>query len=137
VKPLVVVDAANVIGSRPDGWWRDRGAAAKRLLAKLAGSPLSDDSELVVILEGKAREGAGEGLVDGVRVEHADHSGDDKVVDVVEDAMHASPGRPVTVVTSDRGLRERVSALGAQSVGAHWLWGRVDDTGSRQPPNGP
>jgi selenocysteine lyase/cysteine desulfurase len=32
----LLVDAANVVGSRPDGWWRDRAGATARLLARLA-----------------------------------------------------------------------------------------------------
>ncbi len=32
----LIVDGANVIGSRPDGWWRDRGGAAMRLRDQLA-----------------------------------------------------------------------------------------------------
>jgi len=137
VKPLIVVDAANVIGSRPDGWWRDRAAAARRLVANLADSRLPDEGEIVVVVEGKAREGVAEGRLDGVRVEHAPGSGDDRVVAVVEDAVRASPGRPITVVTSDRGLRERVNALGAQAVGARWLWERLGQTKPPTSPTGP
>ncbi|MBF9131576.1 hypothetical protein I0C86_21795, partial [Plantactinospora sp. S1510] len=35
-EPLLVVDAANVVGSKPDGWWRDRAAATARLRDRLA-----------------------------------------------------------------------------------------------------
>src|SRR5262249_37128332 len=68
--PLVVVDGANVVGSRPDGWWRARPAAARRLLATLtAGVPLA--GEVVLVLEGAARAGVPAGRVEGVRVVHA------------------------------------------------------------------
>ena len=33
----IIVDGANVVGSRPDGWWRDRAGAAVRLHDNLAG----------------------------------------------------------------------------------------------------
>lgn len=33
----LVVDVANVLGARPDGWWKDRAGATSRLLARLAG----------------------------------------------------------------------------------------------------
>jgi len=37
LSPLtILVDGANVVGSRPDGWWRDRAAAASRLRRELA-----------------------------------------------------------------------------------------------------
>ena len=55
----LVVDAANVVGSRPDGWWRDRPGAAARLVAALAAALRSGalTSPVTVILEGAARAG--------------------------------------------------------------------------------
>ena len=114
---LLVVDAANVVGSKPDGWWRDRAGAAVRLrdaLRKVNSEGLSDlpaPIEVVLVVEGKARETApGE----GVRVERAPGSGDDKIVELV---AAEGAGRRVVVVTADRGLRERVTALGAEVRG--------------------
>jgi hypothetical protein len=121
--PLVVVDGANVVGSRPDGWWRDRPGAAARLAERLAaGIPLPGD--VVLVLEGAARRGVPAGPSAGLRVVHADGSGDDAIVDVVA----AAGDRPVTVVTSDRGLRARVAALGAATTGPRAL-----DAGSAAP----
>ncbi len=113
---LVVVDAANVVGSVPDGWWRDRAGANARLrdaLALLDPAHLTGGraAELVLVVEGAA---AGIAPVPGVRVVAAPASGDDTVVDVV--AGEAS-GRDCVVVTADRGLRERVARLGARVVG--------------------
>ena len=116
--PLVVVDVANVIGSRPDGWWRDRAGAAARLRDELAGAPVGDLTppvDLLLVVEGRA---SGVGPVDGVDVVSAPGSGDDAIVDVVR--AHA-PDRQVIVVTADRGLRERVTALGATTRGPRWL----------------
>lgn len=118
--PLVVVDAANVVGSVPDGWWRDRHGAAERLrdallpyaetgLPGLAEPPL----ELVLVVEGAAR---GVRSVPGVRVEAAEGSGDDHIVALVA-AEREATGRPCVVVTADRGLRARVQALGAEITG--------------------
>jgi hypothetical protein len=116
IAPLVIIDAANVMGSRPDGWWRDRAGAARRLIAELAASaPPGQDT--VVVLEGAARRGADPGPTDGVEVVHARGSGDDEIVRLVSGALAADPGRAVTVVTADRGLRERVTALGASVAG--------------------
>jgi hypothetical protein len=125
---LVVVDAANVVGSRPDGWWRDRAGAARRLIAKLTEyQARAEEVELVVVLEGAAR-AAVDGEPAAVRVVAADGSGDDAIVAAVAAARGGSGGneRVVIVVTADRGLRERAEALGASTVGPRWLWERID-----------
>nr|WP_037960353.1 NTP pyrophosphohydrolase [Streptomyces violens] len=118
VMTTLIVDGANVVGSVPDGWWHDRRGAAERLRDGLvaygeSGLPgLADPPvELVLVVEGAAR---GVASVDGVRVESADGSGDDRIVELVA----ARPeGRPCVVVTADRGLRARVEALGARVTG--------------------
>ncbi|MER6710686.1 MULTISPECIES: NTP pyrophosphohydrolase [unclassified Streptomyces] len=110
---LVVVDAANVVGSVPDGWWRDRRGAAERLRDRLAadGVPGQDGPvEVVLVVEGAAR---GVESVPGVRVSSAPGSGDDHIVEVVAEAG----ARPVLVVTADRELRRRVAELGAEVAG--------------------
>ncbi|MFD5745476.1 NTP pyrophosphohydrolase [Streptomyces massasporeus] len=113
VPVLVVVDAANVVGSVPDGWWRDRRGAAERLRDRLAseGVPaVSGPVEIVLVVEGAAR---GVESVPGVRVSSAEGSGDDHIVEVV-----ASAGdRSVLVITADRELRRRVGELGADVAG--------------------
>ncbi|MFC8079619.1 NTP pyrophosphohydrolase [Streptomyces sp. NPDC057307] len=115
---LLIVDGANVVGSVPDGWWRDRRAAAERLrdrLVPLAGDGLPDAGipgplELVLVVEGQAR---GVESVPGVRVESAPGSGDDLIAELAAGA----DGRPCVVVTADRELRRRVEAYGARTVG--------------------
>lgn len=120
---LIVVDAANVVGARPDGWWRDRAGAARRLLMRLSTleQDLAQSAEVVVVLEGAAKAAASEKF-EGVRVVLADGSGDDAIVDVVAAATEADT---ITVVTADRGLRDRIEALGAESVGPRWLLDRI------------
>jgi hypothetical protein len=120
-EPLLVVDAANVVGSRPDGWWRDRAGATARLRDALApiartGLPgLPPPVDVLLVVEGAAR---GVPASDGVRVLAAAGSGDDAIVEVVR----AEADRPVrVVVTADRELRERVTALGAEVRGPRWL----------------
>ncbi|WP_280267990.1 hypothetical protein [Nocardia wallacei] len=117
--PLIVVDAANVVGSRPDGWWRDRAGAARRLLAALSGAA-ERFGEIVVVLEGAAK-AAGDSESGDLRVVSAEGSGDDAIVAVV-----AAAEPPITVVTADRGLRARVEALGARTVGPRWLLDRLE-----------
>ncbi|MER6621267.1 NTP pyrophosphohydrolase [Streptomyces sp. NPDC000931] len=110
---LVIVDAANVVGSVPDGWWRDRRGAAERLRDRLAADGLPGRSgpvEIVLVVEGAAR---GVESVPGVRVESAPGSGDDHVVALAAGAAD----RPVLVVTADRELRRRVTAVGAEVAG--------------------
>ena len=119
---MLIVDAANVVGARPDGWWCDRAGAAQRLLTALSRMVSDDGTDVVLVLEGAARKGAVGGLVDGVRVVHAAGSGDDAIVGIVTAAIASGP---VTVVTADRGLRERVRALGAETMGPRTLWERL------------
>lgn len=122
---VVVVDAANVVGSRPDGWWRDRAGATTRLRDHLAG--LARDGldaadvdlpggrwhpELVLVTEGAAN---GVPAVPGVDVVAAPGGGDDTIVDVV--ARLTGPATTVAVATADRALGERVRALGARTLG--------------------
>ncbi|MFD7108907.1 NTP pyrophosphohydrolase [Streptomyces microflavus] len=114
---LVIVDGANVVGSVPDGWWRDRHGAAVRLRDALVpyatdGLPgLHGPVELVLVVEGAAR---GVASVAGVRVDSAPGSGDDLIAEL---AAAAAPERECVVVTADRGLRQRVEAYGARCVG--------------------
>jgi hypothetical protein len=126
VQPLLVVDAANVVGSVPDGWWRDRAGAAERLrdmLATVAAEGLPDfpgPVEVVLVVEGKARDISS---IPGVRVIAAQRSGDDEIVDLVS---REGAGRTPVVVTADRALRDRVAALGARVVGPRALPRRTE-----------
>ncbi|MFF8606262.1 NTP pyrophosphohydrolase [Streptomyces sp. NPDC015346] len=114
--PLLIVDGANVVGSVPDGWWRDRRGAAERLRDRLVTGPALEGGpfEVVLVVEGAAR---GVASVPGVRVEEAPGSGDDLIVELARNAA----GRPCLVVTADRELRHRVSEHGARCVGPRAL----------------
>ncbi|KOV60085.1 NTP pyrophosphohydrolase [Streptomyces sp. NRRL WC-3618] len=113
---LVIVDAANVVGSVPDGWWQDRRGAAERLRDRLVayaegGLPgRAGPLEIVLVVEGAAR---GVASVPGVRAVSAPGSGDDRMVELVAEAGD----RDVLVVTADRELRRRVAELGAEVTG--------------------
>lgn len=117
-----MVDGANVVGSRPDGWWRDRAGAAARLHAQLLHLPW--DGPVVLVLEGRARPGVPAGLADGVRTVHSPGIGDDTIADGV--ATLRQQGIAVVVVTADRGLRDRVTASGADVRGPGWLRDQLD-----------
>jgi hypothetical protein len=115
--PLVIVDAANVVGSVPDGWWRDRFGATERLRDKLATLPsaglpsLEPPLDVVMVVEGKARNVPPS---DTIRVVSAPGSGDDAIVELVRAEC---ADRSCVVVTADRGLRSRVTSLGASVLG--------------------
>ena len=120
---MLLVDAANVVGSRPDGWWRDRAGAAgglvDRLRAAVALGALTPP--VVVVLEGAARPGSTENDVGGVQVVHAPGEGDDTLVVVATDASGA-----VLLVSADRALGERCRAVGADVVGPGWLLDQLE-----------
>jgi predicted RNA-binding protein with PIN domain len=115
----VIVDGNNVIGSRPDGWWRDRPGAAHRLIEQLQARAANTGERIAVVLDGRPMHEFPEGVHDGVLVAYAQRAGrdaaDDRIVDEVE--RDADPSS-LTVVTSDRALAERVRALGAAVEGA-------------------
>ena len=131
----VIVDAANVIGSRPDGWWRDRAGAARRLvsgLGVLARGGLSEVPaelgfpaparwfpELAVVLEGQARGAVA--AETGVRIVNAPGSGDDTIA-----GLAAETAGQRLVVTADRELRGRCEAAGADVTGPRWLLGQLE-----------
>ena len=117
---VLIVDAANVVGSRPDGWWRDRAGATARLRDRLTGiaaaglADVAPPVRVVLVVEGAAR---GVPAVPGVAVVAAPGSGDDTIVEVVR----AYPGRRRVVVTADRLLGVRVRAEDAEVRGPRWL----------------
>jgi hypothetical protein len=122
---VLLVDAANVVGSRPDGWWRDRAGATARLLRRLAsltgrelpapGGGRVVCAEVVAVVEGAAR---GVDAPDGVTLVRAEGSGDDALAAVA--ARLVAEGREQLVVTADRGLRARLPD-GVPVTGPGWL----------------
>lgn len=146
----LIVDGANVMGSRPDGWWRDRAGAASRLRAQLEplvttgvpalrGDPaggLGDPvglagrsavlrmtwlPDIVLVVEGAARPAASEDSTGQVRVLAAPGSGDDTIAEL---AAHTAGRR--LVVTADRELQRRCLTAGAEIAGPGWLLGLID-----------
>lgn len=145
----LIVDAANVVGARPDGWWKDRTAASTRLMTSLAelvgatiAAPSRDDAtspanadsdlnpaspvdewtleEITVVLEGQAKAAPD---VDFLTVVRADGEGDDTLAELA----HALPRAEVRLVmaTSDKGLRARLPDH-VDCVGSGWLRRTLD-----------
>ena len=115
---MLLIDAANVVGSRPTGWWRDRPGAARELTARVRQAAAAGTLRppVVLVLEGQAKQGVEEGLADGVEVVHAAGSRDDTLA-----TLAATSDQPVVLVSADRELAERARRSGAEVVGPTWL----------------
>jgi predicted RNA-binding protein with PIN domain len=123
----VLVDGNNVIGARPDGWWRDRPGAAARLLARLQCLAASGGPVVEVVFDVAPR-GVDDGVHEGVHVHSATRRGrdaaDDRIVELV-----AARGTAVEVVTSDRGLAARVRGADVVVTGAGTFLARLEEHG--------
>lgn len=122
---IVVVDVANVMGSRPDGWWKNRAAAATKLVAGMPalvgrtvsapdGTPMSIE-QVVAVVEGAAKSIRPPA---GVIVVRAPKDGDRTIVSAAQDYVRIAAH--VLVVTADRGLRERLPDR-VDVAGPDWL----------------
>lgn len=127
---VLIVDAANVVGTTPDGWWQDRPGATARLRDRLAvlarigipapelGLPQSNQwywwPRVVLVVEGQARETAS---TDEVAVIAAEDDGDSEIVSTVRELRQRSPLDHVVVATADRALRRRAEAEGSGVLG--------------------
>ena len=127
----LVVDGMNVIGSRPDGWWRDRAGAQRRLVGELDAWAASNRSDgVIVVFDGRPtrdegdRRDAEEGEVEVRFAPGGPNAADAAIVALVE--KERDPGA-VTVVTSDRALADSVRALGATVEGVAAFRRRLSD----------
>ncbi len=106
-----VIDAMNVIGSRPDGWWRDRAGAIERLAAQLERWAERHGERVTVVLEQRPRRPL---PVSAVAVEWAPQPGRDAADREIVRRLGEWVGEgEVTVVTSDRDLAAQARAAGA------------------------
>jgi len=110
-----LVDGMNVIGSRPDGWWRDRRGAQRALVEQLRAFAGEGGHEVTVVFDGSPY--AVEGPTGGVRVLFASRTGRDAADDDIA-ALARRDATALTVVTSDADLAARVKAHGAEVAGA-------------------
>ena len=118
------VDAMNVIGSRPDGWWKDKDAAMAGLVAGLELLADADGDEITVVFERRPRPPVESELVE---VAHApvreQDAADNEIVRRI--GLEADPGS-ITVYTSDKRLAGRVKAIGASVESASALRRRLE-----------
>jgi predicted RNA-binding protein with PIN domain len=130
VAGTVIVDGNNVMGAAADGWWRDRPAAVRRLLARLqcyaraAGDPVA-----VVLVLDVPQADLPEGVVEGVTVRYATRRGRDAADDRIRELLDEGCAAPIVVATSDRALAADIRARGADVVGARTFLTRLDNAG--------
>lgn len=119
---VLVVDGANVVGARPDGWWKDRAGAARRLHERLLVADIEYD-DVVLVLEGAAKGGVRAGRDAHVTTVHAPRDGDSAIVAQARKAVDG--GDRVVVITADRALDARVHGVGATTLSPSWLLDRL------------
>ena len=120
-----IVDAMNVIGTRPDGWWKDLDGAMGRLATELEGFATAERADVTVVFD---KEPLDLPPVEHITVATASkrgrNAGDHEIVALVSgDEDPAS----IQVVTSDRELRDRVTSLGATVVSSGTFRRRLDE----------
>ena len=124
IEETIVVDVANVMGARADGWWKDRAGAAARLCGEVAAlASRSPRRYYVLVLEGQSRRAADSDLAQSLMdsavfasLVIARGSGDDTITRIA-----AELGKWCTIVTADRELRQRCTRAGAAVTGPRWL----------------
>jgi predicted RNA-binding protein with PIN domain len=124
----LVVDAMNVIGSRPTGWWRDRPGAIRRLARSLQALAEAENQPITIVIDGRPLAGLAEGAHGCLYVLYASRSkrgaADDRIVEFVT----AGPDPAgLEVVTADRELIDRVRRLGASVSSPGRLLRRLDE----------
>jgi uncharacterized protein YaiI (UPF0178 family) len=112
----LVVDAMNVIGSRPDGWWRDRDGALRRLVDRLDRHARRHGVVMIAVADGRPPADLPPGRHGAVDLYFARRGGpdaaDDRIVELLDAGLDDA-----TVVTADADLRERVRARGHEVLG--------------------
>jgi predicted RNA-binding protein with PIN domain len=121
----VLVDALNVIGSRPTGWWRDRPGAIRSLVSRLRKYAERRHAAVTVVIDGRPLPDLPEGPYGPLEVSYARRPGrnaaDDRIVELL-----AERGGHAAVTTADRNLRERVEAMGVRTIGPRQLLQELD-----------
>lgn len=120
----LIVDGMNVLGSRPDGWWRDRPAAMEAMARRLDAYAGREGITAIVVFDGHEHERVS-GAVTGIEVRFAPGGRDAADREIVR-IIRADPSpETFTAVSSDRRLRAAVKAAGARSVPAGDLLRRL------------
>jgi predicted RNA-binding protein with PIN domain len=115
----------NVVGSTPDGWWRDRRGAMRRLVGSLGAFASEAGEPVTVVFDGRPFELASDDIEVVFAPTRGRNAADDEIVRMVEDAPDPES---ITVVTSDRELAERIRAIGADVAPARAFRARLEGT---------
>ncbi len=119
-----IVDGMNVIGTRPDGWWKDRDAAMLRLVDLLERWAAAEGEDVVVVFERPPSPPIRSTVIE---VANAPRPKADAADDEIIRRLRSEPeNSSVVVVTSDRWLSDRASAEGASVVGAETFRSRLE-----------
>jgi predicted RNA-binding protein with PIN domain len=119
-----LVDGMNVIGTRPDRWWRDRDAAMLRLVDMLERWAVAEGEDVVVVFERPPSPPIRSTVIE---VTHAPRPKANAADDEIVRRLRADPdARAVRVVTSDRALVERAYAAGATVEGSEHFRARIE-----------
>jgi predicted RNA-binding protein with PIN domain len=119
-----IIDGMNVIGSRPDGWWKDRHRAMVALVDRLDRWASADGDDVTVVFERPPSPVIPSSVV---QIAHAPRAAANSADDEIVRLVGADP-RPqeIRVVTSDRALTDRVRTLGASIYPAETFRDRID-----------
>ena len=121
----VFVDGNNVMGSRPDGWWRDRAEAARRLVAEIIPLALGHGGAWTIVFDGQEPPAMPQSP-ECLAVIHTGHRRRDGADDRIVELVHEHPDRAALLVyTSDGKLRTRVKALGTHVMGSGTLLSQI------------
>jgi predicted RNA-binding protein with PIN domain len=115
----------NVVGSNPDGWWRDRRGAMGRLAGRLADFQAQSGESVSVVFDGRPFEIDAGDVEVGFAPARGRNAADDEIARRVE--ADEDPGS-LTVVTSDRNLSERVRRHGAEVMASGAFLRRLGET---------
>ena len=122
-----LIDGMNVIGTRPDAWWKDRDAAMLRLVDLLERWVAAEGDHVTVVFERPPRPPIRSTVIE---VRHAPkpraNAADDEIIRLLSEEPNPTA---VRVVTSDRWLADRAWAIGATVEGAQSFRARLDETG--------
>jgi predicted RNA-binding protein with PIN domain len=120
-----LIDGMNVIGTRPDGWWKDRDGAMLRLVDQIERWAAAAGEEVTVVFERPPSPPIRSSVI---VVAHAPrpkpHAADDEIVRRLREL---SGNAEVRVVTSDRWLADQAFALGAVVMSAESFRGRLEE----------
>ncbi|MEZ5074074.1 MAG: NYN domain-containing protein [Solirubrobacterales bacterium] len=121
----LIVDGMNVLGSRPDGWWRDRPAAMAGLTRRLDALAAAEGIEVCVVFDGRPHRRVA-AAAEAIEVGFAPGGPDAADREIVARLRADDDPGSIVVVTGDRRLRNSVKAAGATSVGAGELLRRLE-----------